>query len=133
MRGAVNLSVSWTCLKGTVRCRLAGVPNCSAYLDDLVAYSSTWSEDMPVLATVFQRVEDTSLTLNLAKYEFGKATVMYLGKQVGEGHVCSVEEKNSAIKGFPAATTRQELRRFLGMAGYNRSFCKIFLLLLQSL
>ncbi|CAB1431779.1 unnamed protein product [Pleuronectes platessa] len=37
------------------------------------------------LGTVFQRLADASLTLNMAKYEFGKASVTYLGKQGPEG------------------------------------------------
>lgn len=105
---------------------MADVPNCSAYLDDLVVYTSTWPEHVSVLTMVFQRLADASLTLNLAKCEFGKATVTYLGKQVGKGQVRPVEAKVVAIKEFPTPTTRRELRRFLGMAGYYRSFCKNF-------
>ncbi len=56
---------------------------------------------MSTLAIVFQRLAFCSLTLNLAKCEFCKATVMYLGKQVGKGQVRPVEAKVSAIKKFP--------------------------------
>ena len=105
---------------------LSGIPNCTAYLDDLVVYSSTWSEHMQILTLVFERLAKASLTLNLAKCDFGKATVTYLGKQVGHGQVRPVEAKVMAITGFPAPTTKRELRRFLGMAGYYRSFCRNF-------
>ncbi len=37
-----------------------------------------------------------------------------------------VEAKVTAIMEFPVPTTRRELQRFLGMAGYYRSFCKNF-------
>ena len=46
---------------------------------------------------VFQRLEKASLTLNLAKREFGKATVTYLGKQVGRGQVRPLTGKVEAI------------------------------------
>ncbi len=36
------------------------------------------------------------------------------------------EAKVSAIAEFPVPTSRKELRRFLGMAGYYRNFCKNF-------
>lgn len=65
---------------------LYGVSNCDVYLDDIVAYSSTWSEHLQTLETIFSRLQAASLTLNLAKCEFGKAIVTYLGKQVGQGH-----------------------------------------------
>ncbi len=105
---------------------LHDAPNCNAYLDDLVLYSLSWTEHICLLRTVFERLGKANLTLNLAKCEFGKATVTYLGKEVGQGQVRPVEAKVTAIAEFPVPTTRRELRRFLGMAGYYRSFCKNF-------
>lgn len=105
---------------------LSGVPNCHAYLDDLVIYSCDWDEHLSALRTVFKRLSDASLTINLAKCEFGKATITYLGKEVGQGQVRPVSAKVTAIAEFPIPTTRRELRRFLGMAGYYRSFCRNF-------
>ena len=105
---------------------LAGVENCTAYLDDLVVHSSSWTEHVATLKVVFERLQAASLTLNLAKCEFGKATVTYLGKEVGRGQVRPIQTKVEAIITYPVATTRRQLRRFLGMVGYYRSFCKNF-------
>lgn len=121
--GLRNAPATFQRLVNTV---LAGVPNCYAYLDDLVVKSDSWSDHVQVLRIVFDRLAKATLTLNLAKCEFGKATVTYLGKQVGRGQVRPVEAKVAAIAEFPAPTTRRELRRFLGMAGYYRSFCRNF-------
>ncbi len=71
--------------------------------------------------------------MNLAKCEFGQATITYLGKEVGQGQVRPLGAKVTAIAGFPTPTTRRELRRFLGMAGYYRSFCKNFSTIVQPL
>lgn len=98
---------------------LVGLPNCNAYLDDLIIYTSTWEEHMRVLDQVFTRQ-------NLAKCDFGKGTVTYLGRQVGQGQVCPVEAKVSAITDCPVPPTRKALRQFLGMTGYYRSFCRNF-------
>ena len=73
--------------------------------------SSTWSGHMQILTMVFERLMKASLTLNLAKCDFGKATVTYLGKQVGHGQVRPVEAKVVAITGFPAPTTKCEIIR----------------------
>lgn len=62
---------------------LGDVPNCSAYLDDLVIYLHNWTANMHTLCTVFERLEQAALTLNLAKRDFAQATVSCLGKQVG--------------------------------------------------
>lgn len=121
--GMRNAPATFQRLVNTV---LAGVPCCNAYLDDLVVYTSTWEEHMSSLKMVFDRLAKASLTVNLAKCEFAKATVTYLGKQVGQGTVRALDDKVKAIADFPVPTTRRELRRFIGMAGYYRSFCRNF-------
>uniref|UniRef100_A0A669F703 Gypsy retrotransposon integrase-like protein 1 n=1 Tax=Oreochromis niloticus TaxID=8128 RepID=A0A669F703_ORENI len=105
---------------------LCGVKNCEAYLDDIVVYSPTWSEHLETLSQVFRRFCESSLTLNLSKCEFGKATITYLGKQVGQGQVRPVTAKVQAIVDFPVPQTKRALRRFLGMAGFYRGFCRNF-------
>lgn len=62
--------------------------------------------------------------INLAKCEFAKAIVTYLGKVVGQGQVRPVQAKIMAVQQFPPPTTKKELMCFLGMVG--RSFCKNF-------
>ena len=105
---------------------LGNVDNCEVYLDDVVVFSDTWSSHVGTLSKVLANFQAASLTLNLAKCEFGQATVTYLGKQVGQGVVRPVEAKVESVASFPAPKTKRELRRFLGMAGYYRSFCKNF-------
>ena len=51
---------------------LVGVESCEAYLDDVVAYSNTWSDHLNTLSLIFSRLREASLTLNLAKCEFGQ-------------------------------------------------------------
>lgn len=85
---------------------LGGVSNCKAYLDDIVVYSNTWDEHLTTLSTVFNRLLDASRTLNLAKCEFGKATITYLGKHVGQGQVLPVALKMQAITEFAEPRTK---------------------------
>ncbi len=105
---------------------LGDVLNCNVYLDDVVIYSSSWVEHLSILYDVFHRLSAASLTLNLRKCEFAKASVTYLGKQVGNGQVRPLEGKIAAVLEFPVPTTRRELRRFLGMVGYYRCFLQEF-------
>lgn len=78
--GLRNAPATFQCLMHKV---VGGVESCEVYLDDIVAYSDTWPEHIKTLGTIFGRFEEASLTLNMAKYKFGCATVTYLGKQVG--------------------------------------------------
>ena len=114
--GMCNAPATFQRLVNTV---LVGLPNCNAYLDDLIIYTSTWEEHMQVLEQVFSWLAQATLTLNLAKCDFGKATITYLGRQVGQGQVRPVEAKVSAITDCPVPTTRKALRQFLGMAGVH--------------
>ncbi len=97
---------------------LSGVTDCEAYLDDIVIYSSTWRDHVEKLNCVFDRLAAANLTLNLAKCDFAKAVVTYLGKKVGQGQVRPVEEKITDVVEFPIPTTKREMRRFLGMTSY---------------
>lgn len=105
---------------------LAGMRGCDAYLDDVVLYSSDWANHVGQIRELFTRLAAANLTVNLAKCEFGKASVTYLGKVVGGGQVRPVSAKVEAVCGFPVPESRRELRRFLGMAGYYRAFCRNF-------
>ena len=71
-------------------------------------------------------MREAKLTINLIKSEFGKATVKYLGHIVGQGQVRPLDAKIQTIAKFPIPTSRKELARFLGMAGYYRNFCLNF-------
>ena len=75
---------------------------------------------------LFSRLRQANLTVNLVKSEFGHAHVMYLGHVVAQGQVKPVDAKVRVIVEYPAPTTRKELMRFLGMAGYYRKFCRNF-------
>ena len=103
-----------------------GLEGCAVYLDDVVVFSDTWEEHLERVRALFDRLHWARLTVNLAKCEFAKATVTYLGKVVGRGEVRTIEEKVKAIQDFPVPTTKKELLRFLGMAGYYREFCPNF-------
>lgn len=119
-----------------MNCVLANVQNCEAYLDDVVCYSNTWNDHLKTFETfekVFTRFRDANLTLNLAKCEFCHATITYLGKEVGHGTFRPVEAKVQAIVDFPVPKSKRDLRRFLGMAGYYRSFCKNFSVVVKPL
>lgn len=105
---------------------LCNVANCNVYLDDVVVFSNSWSDHVCTLQEVFERLSSARLTLNLAKCEFGKAVVTYLGKVVGHGQVRPMTAKVEAILAYPTPATRRDLRRFLGLVGYYRCFCRNF-------
>ena len=103
-----------------------GLPHTFAYIDDLVTRSDSWEEHLRDVESLLERLSEAQLTVNLAKSEFGCATVTYLGHEIGQGKVAPIDAKVQAIVSFPVPTNRKSLRRFLGMIGYYRKFCKNF-------
>lgn len=99
---------------------------CAVYLDDVVVYSDAWEEHVERIEELFTRLAGARLTVNLAKCEFARATVTYLGRVVGQGEVRPVEAKVQAVDQFPVPVTKKELMRFLGLVGYYRCFCQNF-------
>ena len=104
----------------------ADLVGCEAYIDDVVVYSETWEAHLQTVRTLFARLREANLTVNLVKSEFGQAQVTFLGHVVGLGEVKPVLAKVEAIADFPPPENTRDLRRFLGMAGYYRKFCHNF-------
>lgn len=67
------------------------------------------------------------------KSEIPKATITYLGKQVGQGQGEPVDVKITVMAEFPRPSNRQELRRLLGLTGYYHGFCCNFAILVTPL
>lgn len=107
-----------------------GLEGCAVYLDDVIVFSDTWEQHLVHLRALLTRLAEACLTVNLAKCEFAKGTVRYLGKEVGQGEVRPIQAKIVAIQHFPPPSTKKELMRFLGMVGYYQGFAKTFQLLL---
>ena len=101
------------------------IDGCEGYIDDVVIFSDNWSDHIHQIKRFFQIMREAKLTINLMKSEFGKATVKFLGHIVGQGQVRPLDAKIHTTK-FPIPTSRKELARFLGMAGYYRNFCLNF-------
>lgn len=79
----------------------SGLEGCSVYLDDVVVYSHSWEQHLCHVQALFERLAEARLTINLEKCEFARATVIYLGKVVGEGMVRPLWAKVLAIDNFP--------------------------------
>ena len=112
---------------------IAGLDGCEAYIDDIIIYSDTWEDHLRIIRSLFKRLTEAKLTINLAKSEFARACVTYLGHVVGQGQVKPVDAKVKVISDFPRPESKKQLMRFLGMAGYYRKFCRNFSTVAESL
>jgi hypothetical protein len=97
-----------------------------AYLDDIIIFSSTWSEHLEHIKLVFERIRSAGLTLKKAKCVFATAEVEFLGHNVGLGKVEPRRQTVKALLDFPRPNNPKQLRSYLGLAGYYRRFIPHF-------
>lgn len=90
---------------------ISGLNGCVVYLDDAVVYSHTWDEHPVYIRLLFEQLVELKLTLNLAKCEFARVTVVYLGNVVGQGQVRPVRGEILAIDHFPPPSTKIEVKQ----------------------
>jgi len=99
---------------------------CLIYLDDVIIFSRTYEEHLERLQQVFQRIRDSGLKLAPRKCKFFHERVVYVGHQVSNSGIAPDPEKSACIRDWPRPKTPEDVRRFLGFAGYYRKFVKDF-------
>ena len=96
------------------------------YLDDVIIFSSTFSEHLSHLKQVFDRFRQAGLKLQPKKCSFGQKEVKYLGHIVSEEGIATDPDKVKIVKEYPPPTKVSEVRSFLGFVGYYRKYIKDF-------
>ncbi len=103
-----------------------GLEGVAVYLDDVVVFNDSLDKHLSRIADLFSRFGEAGLTVNLAKCEFAKATVTYLGKVVGQGCVRPVRAKVEAIDQFLLLQRRRSWCVFGGLRVTIGGFAGIF-------
>ena len=106
---------------------------CSAYVDDILVYSSDWKTHLVHLDLVLGKLKEAGLTAKASKCEWGKSRLCYLGHKIGGGRVAVPEDMVTNVKEFIRPTTKKGIRAFLGTCGYYRKYVKDFGTLAQPL
>lgn len=103
---------------------LRGVPNCLAYIDDILIASENSQTHERDLACVLERLRDNGLVINQAKCIFGASEVLFLGFQVTKDGISPSPEKVKYIRDYPLPKTVDSLRRFLAVVNFYHRFFK---------
>lgn len=99
---------------------------CLVYLDDLIIFSMTYEEHLERLGKVFQRLRKCGLKLSPKKCQFFMNRVAYVGHIVTPDGIEADPRKTEKVRDWPTRAGPDELRQFLGFAGYYRKFVKDF-------
>ena len=84
----------------------------SAYMDDVIIFSTSWSDHQTHLESALQRIQKAGLTIKKRKCQFAMAECVYLGHRVGNGKVAPEALKVEVIRQFPTPHTKKQVRSF---------------------
>ena len=96
------------------------------YLDDILIFSRTQEEHLVHLRQVFEVLREQKLYAAPKKCEFGRTKMAFLGHTLTPEGIAPEDTKIHLIKDWPTPTTVADLRSFLGLANYYRTFVKHF-------
>lgn len=82
---------------------------------------------------VFQLLKEAGLCIKLKKCNFFRSLVKYLGHVISDKGIFPDPDKISKVKHYPIPTTADEVRSFLGLAGYYCRFIENFGAIARSL
>ena len=99
---------------------------CLCYFDDVIIFSKDMQQHCERFSTVLERFRNQNLRVKASKCSFGCDNVVYLGHSVSKYGIHADPAKVKAIRGLAPPSTLEELRSFLGLAGYYRRFIPRF-------
>jgi hypothetical protein len=88
------------------------------FYDDILIYSSSWSEHLRHVWLVLEKQQQHQLFLKKSKCFFGARSVGYLGHVISAEGVAMDEDKVRAVLTWPVPMSVRTVRAFLGLAGY---------------
>ena len=100
--------------------------NLFVYLDDVICFNKTVEDHFETLHEVFNRLQQANLKAKLSKCVFLKKTISFLGHRVDSEGIHTADDKINAVKLFPQPKSVENVRSFLGLCGYYRSFVRHF-------
>ena len=96
------------------------------YFDDILVFSKSKKDHLKHFRAVLQTLRKEHLYANMKKCTFGVDKLVLLGFVVSSKGVHVAESKIEAIKTWPQPTNLQQVRSFLGLAGFYHRFVKYF-------
>ena len=102
------------------------IPHCLNQRDDILLGGRDEKEHRKVLRTVLQREKDYGVTFNKEKCQFEQEEIEFFGHTFTKDELKPSPEKVKAVKECEEPKSKEEVRSFLGMAGYLDNFIESY-------
>ncbi|MEW8547985.1 MAG: retropepsin-like aspartic protease/reverse transcriptase, partial [Candidatus Thiodiazotropha sp.] len=95
---------------------------CICYLDDVIIFGSDFQTTLDNLRAVFSRLRKANLKLKPSKCKFFQRQVAFLGHIATESGTRCDPEKIDAVLNWPRPESSKEIKSFLGLVNFYRSY-----------
>ena len=92
------------------------------YLDDVIVFGRNFDKHLKQFELVFQRLAESGITIKRSKCNFFQKRVSFLGHIISESGVKVDPEKERTVKRMKEPSSLKDIRAFLGLVGYYRTF-----------
>ncbi|KAL6466207.1 hypothetical protein MHYP_G00263400 [Metynnis hypsauchen] len=99
---------------------------CLIYLDDIIVYSTDFSQHLQHLKEVFQRFRAAGLKLKPSKCHLARSSVTFLGHHISSAGIRPDPANIEKVSSWPVPHSATEVRAFLGLCSYYRRFIRQF-------
>ena len=96
------------------------------FIDDILVGSEEWEEHVRSVDLILGRIQDAGLTIKPSKCYLGYEELSFLGHELASGTVRPETDKIEKLQKAERPCTKQNVRAFLGLAGYYRKFIPNF-------
>ena len=96
------------------------------YQDDILIMSESFEDHLILIKRILTTLMNYGIKVKIDKCEFFKTEVTFLGHLISRAGIKKSPEFIEKIKNFPRPTNVTELRRFLGLANFQRKFVDQF-------
>lgn len=117
--GLVNAAATFS---RVMRKLLKGLDYVDNYIDDILIHTQTFEGHLQVVNKVFKRLRNYNLTARPTKCFLAYDEVEFLGHVVGKGQSKPRPCKIEAVQNAKRPETKSQMRSFLGLSGYYRSY-----------
>ena len=94
------------------------------YIDDVIVFGDTEESYLANLSTVLERFERFGIIVNPEKCSFGLEEVEYVDHTLSADGMHFKRSKIDGVINFPRPTTKQGLKKFIGLVNYFRNHVK---------